>query len=401
MGLGPLDAVSLSRARELALECRQLRATGIDPIEQRNAQRAEAQIAAARSTTFDQCRDAFLDSHKVGWRNAKHRQQWLSTLSTYVSPVFGAVPVQSIDTALVMKVLQPLWAEKNETGSRVRGRIESILDWAKVSGLRMGENPARWRGHLAFLLPARSKVHTVRHFSALDYRSVGQFMLELRQRKATAARALELLILTGARTETVIGARWEQIDIDEQVWNIPGHRMKSGRDHRVPLSLEALRVLQAQGPERDQGYIFSAANRSDRSISNMAMLTLLKKRMGYDATPHGFRSCFKTWATEQTNFAREVVEAALAHVVGNKVEAAYQRGDLFEKRRRLMTAWGAYCSATPRSQVNILQLRTRSASGEQHGNASHRATTRTPSEGRVSKASRTKRSTSETVFGGS
>jgi len=342
MGLGSLTSVSLATAREMAAECRRTRLTGVDPIEVRRTDRREAQLAAARSMTFDQCRDAFIEAHKSAWRNAKHRAQWTNSLATYVGPVFGAMPIQRVDVALVMKVLEPIWSTKPETASRVRGRIERVLDWAKVRGFRQGENPARWRGHLDALLPARGKVRKVKHHAALPYDQIGAFMAALRTREAVAARALEFMILTAARTGEVLGARRDEIDFQAKMWVVPPRRMKSGREHRVPLSRAAISVLKDMQARHQDDLLFPG-DRRGKQLSNMAMLMMLRRMDRADLTAHGFRSTFRDWAAECTNFPAEVAEAALAHVVGDKVEAAYRRGDLFEKRRRLMDAWAAHC----------------------------------------------------------
>jgi integrase len=342
MGLGSLATVSLAKARELAAGCRQRRLKGIDPIEARRAELVEAQLASARAMTFDQCRDAFIDAHKSAWRNAKHKAQWTSSLATYASPVFGSLPIQSVDVALVMKALEPIWGSKPETASRVRGRVERVLDWAKVRGFRQGENPARWRGYLDALLPARGKVRQVRHHAALPYDEIGAFMAELRKREGIAARALEFTILTAARTGEVLGARWEEMNIQDKVWVVPPSRMKAAREHRVPLSRAAVAVLKQMQGLRHADLVFPG-NRRGKPLSNMSMLMMLRRMGRSDLTAHGFRSTLRDWAAERTNFPREVAEAALAHVVGDKVEAAYRRGDLFEKRRRLMDAWATYC----------------------------------------------------------
>jgi integrase len=356
MGLGSFPDISLAEARQKAADARRQRDQRIDPIETRIAERASAALARARGQTFDQCRDAYIAAHRAGWRNAKHGAQWISTLDTYVTPVFGKLPVQAIDTALVMKVLeqevcdQPdkpgsaLWAARPETASRLRGRIECILDWAKVRGYRQGENPALWRGHLDHLLPARGKVRKVKHHAAMPFIEVAAFMTQLRSRSAVAARALEFTILTAARTGEVLGARWHEIDLAAKVWTVPADRMKGGREHRVPLSAAVVAVIERMQDIRANDYVFPGDRRSQ--LSNMAMDMLLR-RMDHDVTVHGFRSSFRDWAAERTNFAREVAEAALAHVIGDKVEAAYRRGDMFDKRRRLMTAWADFCDRRP------------------------------------------------------
>jgi len=341
MGLGPLHVVSLADARVRAAECRKQRLDGKDPLAAREQERASARLDAAKSMTFTNCAEAYIKAHAPSWRNAKHADQWTNTLETYAGPVFGALPVQAVDLGLVMKVLESIWTAKPETASRVRGRIEAVLDWATVRGYRQGDNPARWRGHLDNLLPRRAKVQKVEHHAALPYAEMGAFMEALRAQDCTAARALEFVILTAARTGEVISARWDEFDLGAKIWTIPGERMKAGREHRVPLSPAALALLkrmQAKGSE----FIFPGS-KPRRPLSNMAMLKLLERMKRADLTVHGFRSSFRDWAAERTNFAREVAEAALAHVVGDKVEAAYRRGDLFEKRRRLMEAWATHC----------------------------------------------------------
>ena len=342
MGLGPAHTITLAEARDRARECRKLRLDGIDPIEARRAERAQAKLDAAKAVTFAECADAYITAHKAGWRNPKHAAQWPATLATYVNPTFGELPVQAIDTALVTRVMEPIWTKKPETASRVRGRIESILDWATARGYRQGENPARWRGHLENLLPRRSKVRRVEHHAALPYSELSAFMLALRQQEGVAARALEFTILTAARTGEVIGARWEEINIAERLWSVPAERMKAGREHRVPLCGKALEIVEEMRAIGGN-FIFPGGKRG-KPLSNMAM-TMLLRRMGHgDQTVHGFRSTFRDWAAERTNFPAEVAEMALAHAVSDKVEAAYRRGDLFEKRRALAEAWAKFCA---------------------------------------------------------
>jgi integrase len=357
MGLGSLTTVSLAKARELASECRRSRLQGIDPIDHRNGVRNAARLDAAKAMTFDECRDSYIAAHQSGWRNAKHRAQWVSTLSTYVTPVFGRLPVQTVDVALVMKVLEPIWAKKPETASRVRGRVESILDWSKARGFRSGENPARWRGHLDHLLPVRSKVRKVKHHAALPFDEAAQFMMALREREGIAARALEFAILTAARTGEVLGATWDEVDLRTRTWTIPSHRMKGEREHRVPLSDDATKLLERMQTLKSNELIFPG-HRNGRPLSNMALLMMLRRMGRSDLTTHGFRSSFRTWAAERTGFPREVVEAALAHVIGDKTEAAYQRGDLFDKRRRLMAEWAKYCASQVSAEGSVVSLRT-------------------------------------------
>jgi len=343
MGLGPADDFSLAEARAKAAECRRLLHDGIDPIQARQDRQTQERLESARAITFRQCAEAYVAAHKTGWRNPKHADQWESTLSAYAYPFLGALPVQQVDVALVMKAVEPIWKTKTETASRVRGRIESVLDWATTRGHRRGDNPARWRGHLENLLPRRSKVQKVEHHPALPYEKVGEFMAELRAQEGAAARALELLILTATRTSETIGATWNEIDLDRGLWTIPADRIKAGREHRVPLGPGALAIVNEMAKARTSVFVFPG-RKAGKPLSNMALLALLKRMKRADLTAHGFRSTFRDWAAEQTTYPREVAEMALAHAIGDKVEAAYRRGDLFEKRRRLMDAWAAFCS---------------------------------------------------------
>jgi integrase len=343
MGLGSLDSVSLGQARDKAAECRRLRQEGIDPIEARNSQRASMAAETAKTMTFDQCAAGYIAAHRSGWRNTKHAAQWQNTLATYVSPIFGKLSVQAIDVGLVIKGLEPIWSTKPETASRVRGRIEAVLDWAAARGIRDGDNPARWKGRLDKLLPRPSKVRVVEHHAAMPYDEIGSFIMELREREGVGARALEFAILTAARTSEVLGAQWSEIDFGAKVWTVPAGRMKSGREHRVPLSGAAMAVLKRTAKAREGDHVFPGDRRT--TLSNMAFLMLLRRMGRSDLTAHGFRSTFRDWAAERTNFPNEVVEMALAHSIGNKVEAAYRRGDLFDKRRKLMNAWATYCEA--------------------------------------------------------
>jgi len=282
--------------------------------------------------------EIYMESNWDSWRNDKHRHQWKSTMATYVYPVIGDLPVAEVGTSHVLQILEPMWRSKSETASRVRGRIETILDAAKARGYREGENPARWRGHIAQILPARARL-TRGHHKAMPYESVPAFFAALHQREAIAALALEFTILTAARTGEVIGAKWDEIDLDKAVWTIPANRMKAGKEHRVPLSLPAVEILKSTQELRKEN-LFPAVR--GRALSGMAMAMLLR-RMDVDITVHGFRSSFRDWCAECTSYAHEVAEMALAHTIDNKVERAYRRGDLFEKRRRLMDDWAAYC----------------------------------------------------------
>lgn len=354
MGLGGLDTVSLREARLLAAECRKLCHAGTDPIEARRAGRADAKLAAAKAVTFSQCVERYLAAHKAGWRNEKHARQWKATIDTYVVPVFGETAVAAVDTALVMKVLDPIWALKPETASRVRGRIEAVLDWATARGYRTGENPTRWRGHLSALLPPKTKVRPVKHHPAMPYAQMPDFMAQLREQEGVGALALTFTILTAARTGELTCARWEEIDLAAAVWTVPAARIKAGKEHRVPLSDAALEVVERMQAVRCSEYVFPGG-KEGRPLSNNALLALLE-RMGLGGvTVHGFRSSFRDWAAEQTAFPREVAEAALAHAIGDKVEAAYRRGDVFEKRRQLMAAWAGYCAG----EAKVIRLRSK------------------------------------------
>ena len=342
MGLGPVHTVTLAEAREKARDARKLILDGVDPVEAKRARKQAQALEAASAMVFKDCAEKYIAAHRAGWSNAKHANQWTSTLETYAYPVFGSLPVASIDTALMMKVLEPIWTTKTETASRVRGRIEAILDWATARGFRVGENPARWRGHLDKLLPARSKVQKVKHHKALPYTEIGAFMEKLRDQDGFAARALEWLILTASRTSETIGATWEEIVFEAKVWTVPADRIKGGKEHRVPLSPSALKIAKEMQKVKDGDYVFQGG-KPGKPLSNNALLELLKRMDRRDLTAHGFRSTFRDWAAEQTNYPREVAEMALAHTIEDKVEAAYRRGDLFDKRKRLMDDWAKYC----------------------------------------------------------
>lgn len=347
----PKDKSAAPGARELAAKWRRVRAEGRDPIAVREAERASERLETARAMTFRQCAEAYIAAHRDGWKNPKHVKQWDATLEAYSYPVLGNLPASSVDVALVTQVLDPIWKTKTETASRLRGRIEAILDWARTRGYRDGENPARWRGHLENVFPARSAVRPTVHFPALPYRELPAFMVELNKRDGVGPDALKFTIFTAARTDQAIGARWEEIDLATAVWTIAGERMKGRRsrqrEHRVPLSKQALAVLEArQRLTGGQGLVFPGRSLK-KPISNATMNEVLSSMGRDDITVHGFRSTFRDWVEELTNYAGTVAEAALAHVVGDKVEAAYRRGDLFEKRRRLMSAWATYCTTVP------------------------------------------------------
>ena len=352
VGLGAAagqDGVSLADARDKAAALRLKVKSGVDPIEERDREAAQAlaavQAAKVAGITFKAAAEAYIAANEDGWRNPKHRQQWTNTLATYVYPVIGDLPVAAVDTPHVLSILEPIWKAKAETASRIRGRIETILDSAKARGYRKGDNPARWRGHIAQILPPRSRL-TRGHHAAMPYDAIPEFMQQVRAREAMAALALEFTILTAARTGEAIGAKWSEVDLGKAVWTIPAERMKAGRPHRVPLSPRAVEILETVQP-LDSRWLFPSVRGG--TLSGMAMSMLLR-RMKLDVTVHGFRSAFRDWSAESTNYPHEVCEMALAHVIGNKAEAAYRRGDLFDKRRRLMDEWAAYC-ATPKPKV--------------------------------------------------
>lgn len=356
MGLGSLADISLAAARQQALAARALRLSGKDPIEARQADRAAIAKANATAITFDDAAAAYIGAHRAGWKNPKHPKQWEASLARYASPVIGKVFVRDVDTGLVMQVLEPIWAKKPETASRVRQRIECILDWARVRGHREGENPARLKGHLDHLLAKRSKARTVQHHPALAYSELPAFLKRLRAQRGIAAKALEFTILTAARTAETIGATAAEINTREKLWTVPKGRMKGEREHRVPLCDRALALIAELVPLRGNTPFIFPGERSNGSLSNMAMLNVLSRMECEGMTVHGFRSTFRDWAAERTNFPNEVVEMALAHAVSDKVEAAYRRGDLFDKRRRLMEAWAEFCEHG-KTSADVVPLR--------------------------------------------
>ena len=346
LGLGAAGpgGISLADARDLASALRLKVKAGIDPLEERQRKASEAlaaaQAAKVAGITFKAVAETYIGANEGSWRNDKHRQQWKNTLASYVYPVMGELPVAEIGTAHVLKVLEPIWQDKPETASRVRGRIETVLDAAKARGYRDGENPARWRGHIAQILPVRSRL-TRGHHKAMSYEAVPAFTAQLRGREAMAALTLEFVILTATRTSEALGATWAEVDLEKAIWTIPAARMKAGKEHRIPLSQRAVEILEAVKP-LGRTILFPADKGG--KLSTMAMAMLLR-RMKLDCTVHGFRSGFRDWAAECTGYAHEVCEMALAHVIGNKAEAAYRRGDLFDKRRRLMADWASYCAS--------------------------------------------------------
>jgi integrase len=344
MGLGPEDLLSLSEAREAAREQRRLlKIQGVDPLKARSKKRQDDQLEAARSVTFEDCARRYIDAHRASWRNEKHAKQWTSTLETYAFPILGSLPVSAIERDLVLRVLEPIWRDKPETASRIRGRLESVLDYAKASGLRDGENPARWKGNLKTLLPSRRKLQPTKHLAALPYRNVPAFMAELREREGIGARAIEFIVLTAVRHSEARLARWDEFDLEARVWTIPGYRMKAGKEFRVALSDAAVALLARLQRMVRNPFVFPGA-RDGRPLSHKPLWTLMTElRPGI--TAHGFRSSFRDWAAEETHFQNHVVEMALAHSISSGVEKAYRRGDLFDKRRELMEAWAHYCGS--------------------------------------------------------
>lgn len=342
MGMGSLDDLSLDSARIEANVLRGQVRQGIDPIEHKRQLEATKKKANIKTTTFQQCVNYYLEAHEDAWKNAKHRAQWRSTLETYACPLIGSLNIGEVDTGLVLRILEPIWKTKTETATRLRGRIESILDWASVRGFRSGDNPARWKGHLDKLLPKPSKVANSKHFAALPYKEISQFMQQLRNQQGIGAVALEFAILTAARSGEVRGATWPEIDLTERIWIIPGDRMKAGKIHRVPLSDAAIAIIKDMQDTCISDFIFPGTKEA-KALSDMSLTAVLRRMERGDLTVHGFRSTFKDWASETTAYPRETTEMALAHAIGNKTEEAYRRGDLFEKRAQLMDDWARYC----------------------------------------------------------
>lgn len=349
LGLGAYPEVGLAEARERARELRRQVRDGVDPVVKRREVKLQAALEASKAKTFEDCAKAYIDANRAGWKNDKHVQQWENTLATYVYPKFGHIAVAEVDTGLVLEVLQQsvnatggtLWLNKTETASRLRGRIESILDWAAFRGYRQGDNPARWKGHLEHELPARNKVQKVEHHAALPYTEMAAFIAQLRLKPGVSARALEFAILTAARSGEVRGARWSEMDLKTGIWTVPAERMKAGKEHRVPLAKEVVTLLESLPREASSDQVFLAPRGSQ--LSDMALTAVLRRMGRGGLTQHGFRSSFRDWAGETTNFPREVCEHALAHRLADGVEAAYQRGDLLAKRAALMSDWAKYC----------------------------------------------------------
>jgi integrase len=341
MGLGGFPDVPLAQAKEKARKARDDISNGVDPIAQRKAALSALRAQQATEKTFKEAAQGYLDAHSESWKNPKHAAQWAKTLETYAYPHMEKLLVRDVAQEHVLAVLEPIWKTKNETASRLRGRIESVLDWSTVRKYRSGENPARWKGHLDMLLAAPSKIQKVVHHKALPLNEMSAFMTALRKREGLAARALEFTILCASRSGEVRGATWEEIDLANAVWTIPAGRMKAGKEHRVPLSDAALQVLNNLPKFKDNPLVFPAPRGG--VMSDMTM-TAVMRRMEVNAVPHGFRSTFRDWAGERTNYPREIAEQALAHTIGNQVEAAYRRGDALDKRREMMKDWAEFCA---------------------------------------------------------
>ncbi len=363
MGLGDFELVSLKKARDKRAAAYALVKDGVDPIDERAARVAIQAAEKAKALTFKECAEGYIEAHKAGWKNAKHGSQWSSTLETYAYPIIGKLQVQDIETAHIEKILRPIWNEKTETASRVRGRIEKVLDRAKALGLRSGENPARWTGHLSELFPAKSQVAPVEHHPAMPFAELPDFMAKLRAKEGSSARALEFTILTACRTGDAIGATQDELSRRESLWTIPKERVKGKKgarrkDHIIPLSKAALAALDA-APEGDK-FLFPGGKEGS-GLSSAAMSELLKG-MGYSpdyATVHGFRSTFRDWVAETTNYPNEMAEIALAHTVADKVEAAYRRGAMVERRRRMMDDWAKFCAGKAVGGDNVVGINER------------------------------------------
>ena len=355
MGLGGFPDVTLAGARDAARAARAKVKDGIDPIADARALRSALKADQAAARTFKFCALAYLDTHEAGWRNAKHAQQWRNTLETYAYPFIGSVLVRDVALPQVLAVLEPIWTTKTETASRLRGRLESVLDWATVRGYRAGPNPARWKGHLDTVLPAPTTVAKAGHHAALPVGSISKFMQALRAQAGMGARALEFTILTAVRSGETRGALWSEVDEDLATWTIPAERMKAKKEHRVPLSSAALEIIRAL--PRAEGADLVFASPRGGALSDMSLSAVLR-RMKVDAVPHGFRSTFRDWCSERTNYPREVAEMALAHTIGDKVEAAYRRGDLFDKRRRMMADWAGFV-AKPDGKGQVVPIQSK------------------------------------------
>jgi integrase len=353
MGLGGFPDVPLAQAREAARIARAKVREGIDPIEQGRSNASKLKASQATALTFEQCALKYIESKEPEWTNPKSSVQWTTSLKTYAYPHMGSLLVRDVDLPHVLAALEPIWKTKTETASRVRSRIQAVLDYAKACKYRSGDNPALWGGHLDKILPAPGKMTKVEHFSALPYSELGNFMETLRQAAGTGAKALEFTILTAARSGEVRGATWSEIDLDAGLWVVPAERMKAQKEHRKPLSTAAVKLLNALPRVAGTDYVFPAPRLG--MISDATMAAVLK-RLDVDVVPHGFRSTFRDWAAEKTNFPSEMAEMALAHTVSDKVEAAYRRGDLYMKRALMMEDWAKFCATPSETKGVVVQI---------------------------------------------
>jgi integrase len=354
IGLGGYPEISLAKAREKARESKEMIEKGIDPIEQKKAVRMAFLRSQNNRMTFAQAAQGCHEKKVSEFKNPKHTKQWIRSLEKYAFPYIGNIAVDDLELSHILEILQPIWSDRTETAVRLRQRIEAVLNWATISGYRSGDNPARWQGHLEAILPKPNKLKRVKHMRALPWKDMNSFMVELRKIEGLGARALEFIILTACRSGEARFAVWDEIDLENKVWIIPGERMKTGKEHKVPLVHDAVKLLQSLPRFEGSSYIFTGARNgplSDMTISAVC------KRMNIDAVPHGFRSTFRDWAAEQTNFPREVCEQALAHAIDNKVEAAYRRGDLFNKREKLMQDWNNYINKKPDEPARVIPIR--------------------------------------------
>ena len=339
MGLGGYPDIGVADARQKAREARLKIEQGVDPILLRKQAKSELMALQATDKTFEQAAGEYIKIHADSWSNDKHRKQWESTLAAYAFPVVGKLSLRHIRQEHILKILEPIWTTKTETATRVRGRMESILDWAKVKGLRSGENPAAWKGHLDHMLPAPTRLKKIEHLTAVPVREMPGFMVKLRQAAGIAAQALEFLILTAARSGEVRGITWEEVSLDDALWIVPAERMKMKREHRVPLSDRAVAILKSQPRIDENPLVFPAPRGSQMSDATMSAVL---KRMGVHATVHGFRSSFRDWCGDYTNYPRDLAEQCLAHGADDPVEAAYRRGDALERRREIMNEWSKF-----------------------------------------------------------
>jgi integrase len=360
MGLGDIASVTLAEARKKAHAAHLLVIDGHDPIAERDARKAALAVEKTKAVTFREAAESYIRSHAAGWRNVKHAKQWGSTLEAFAYPLIGGLPVSAIDTGLVLRVLEPIWQSRPETASRLRGRIEAVLAWATVRQLRTGPNPATWRNHLDKLLPKRSRVAAIQHHPALSYKELPAFMAELRKLDSIPAHALEFAILTTARSGNVFTARWGEIDVAAKTWNIPAEKMKGRRAHTIPLSPRALTILRELPRQDGSDFVFCGAL-DGKGLSHGSMSEALRA-LRDDVTVHGMRSTFKDWASEQTSYANELSEMALAHAISGAVERAYRRGTMLERRAQLMADWASYCGGEVGGD-NVISLR----SGAHHG----------------------------------